>query len=95
MFGKKKCKILKDIRQQIAQDNNIPLESPECNHQGDCSGTCPKCEEEVQYLERLINPEYPAPYYTDFDPSLCGDVLMGYIQPDFDEKDNLFDISDM
>lgn len=51
MNGKHKCKILKQIRRQIAQANDIAYITSECKHQGDCPGTCPKCEAEVRYLE--------------------------------------------
>lgn len=51
MNGKKKCKILKEIRKQIAKDNDIAFVTSECKHQGNCKGTCPKCEWEVRYLE--------------------------------------------
>lgn len=54
MNGKSKCKILKDIRKQIAADNDISYVTSECKHQGDCLGTCPKCEAEVQYLENEL-----------------------------------------
>lgn len=54
MNGKSKCKILKDIRRQIAQDNDIEYVTSECKYQGDCSGTCPKCESEVRYLEQEL-----------------------------------------
>ena len=52
--GKKRCKILKEIRKQIAENNDIEFITSECKHQGDCLGTCPKCEEEVRYLEREL-----------------------------------------
>ena len=51
MNGKKKCKILKEIRKQIAKDNDIAFVTSECKHKGNCKGTCPKCEWEVRYLE--------------------------------------------
>lgn len=54
MNGKSKCKILKDIRKQIARENDIALVISECRYQGDCSGTCPKCEAEVRYLEQEL-----------------------------------------
>ena len=54
MNGKSKCKILKDIRRQIAQDNDIAYVTSECKYQGDCSGTCPKCEAELRYLEEEL-----------------------------------------
>ena len=53
--GKKICKTLKEIRLQVARANDIPYEPTECNHKGDCLGTCPKCEEEVRYIEHQLN----------------------------------------
>ena len=52
--GKNTCKILKEIRKQIAAENDIKLVIEECTYQGDCLGTCPKCETEVRYLEREL-----------------------------------------
>ena len=52
--GKQTCKILKEIRKQIAEENDIKLVIEECAYQGDCLGTCPKCEAEVRYLEREL-----------------------------------------
>ena len=49
--GKSTCKLLKDIRQQIADANGISYQPKECQHKGDCAGTCPACEEEIRYLE--------------------------------------------
>ncbi len=54
MNGKNKCKILKDIRRQIAVQNDIEYVTSECKYQGECSGTCPKCEAEVRYLEEQL-----------------------------------------
>lgn len=54
MNGKTRCKILKDIRRQIAENNDISYVTSECKYQGDCKGTCPKCESEVRYLEREL-----------------------------------------
>lgn len=54
MKGKKRCKILKQIRKQIADANGIEYAISECPHKGDCAGTCPKCESEVAYLEREL-----------------------------------------
>jgi hypothetical protein len=53
--GKKICKTLKEIRLQVAKANDIPYEPTECKHKGDCAGTCPKCEEEVRYIEQQLN----------------------------------------
>ena len=52
--GKEKCKALKQIRKQIADNNDINYVIEECKHKGKCKGTCPKCEAEVRYLEREL-----------------------------------------
>lgn len=52
--GKTRCKILKEIRKQIAAANDIKLVIKECTYQGDCTGTCPHCEAEVSFLEREL-----------------------------------------
>ncbi len=52
--GKRTCRILKDIRRQIAEANDIEFITSECRYKGDCFGTCPKCEAEVLYLEQQL-----------------------------------------
>ena len=52
--GKSTCKLLKGIRQQIADANGISYYPKECHYEGDCAGTCPACEEEIRYLEREL-----------------------------------------
>ncbi len=52
--GKQTCRILKEIRRQIAEANDIKLITSECTFRGDCLGTCPKCEAEVSYLEQQL-----------------------------------------
>lgn len=53
--GKDICEQLKAIRRDIAQENDIPLDIPECNYKGECDGTCPRCEAELQYLEQELS----------------------------------------
>ena len=53
-YGKEKCRILKEIRAEIARHNEIEWVVSECKHQGDCKGTCPKCEQEVRRLEAAL-----------------------------------------
>ncbi len=48
------CRILKEIRRQIAEANDIEYVTSECRYQGECAGTCPKCEAEVRYLESRL-----------------------------------------
>ncbi|MBR5374458.1 MAG: hypothetical protein IK131_07290 [Paludibacteraceae bacterium] len=55
MFGKEKCKYLREIRKKIALENDIALVTSECTFKGECKGTCPKCEAEVRYLEQVLD----------------------------------------
>ncbi len=52
--GKSTCKLLKSIRQQIADANGISYQPKECHYEGECAGTCPACEAEIRYLEREL-----------------------------------------
>ena len=58
MRGKDKCKLLKQIRKQIAEENDIPYVVEECKHKGECKGTCPKCEADLRMLERELSLRY-------------------------------------
>jgi len=52
--GKEICKTLKGIRQEIADKNEIEYFSSECHFDGECQGTCPKCEAELKYIENEL-----------------------------------------
>lgn len=52
--GKRICETLKGIRRDIAVANEIDYSPTECTHEGDCTGTCPKCESETRWLERQL-----------------------------------------
>lgn len=53
--GKKVCNVLKEIRQEIADKNFIEYTTSECHFDGECQGTCPKCEAELKYLENELH----------------------------------------
>ncbi len=53
--GKSICSVLKTIRKQIADTNEIKYEPRECHYEGECRGTCPACEAEVRYIERELD----------------------------------------
>ncbi len=53
--GKKKCNILREIRRSVAEANEIPYYSEDCTFEGACPGTCPKCDEEIKYLQRKLD----------------------------------------
>ncbi len=53
--GKDICKRLKEVRREIARANDIEYITSECRFKGECTGTCPKCEAEVRYLEEQLS----------------------------------------
>ena len=53
-YGRTVCDKLKEIRLDIANKNDILLETSECHFDGECQGTCPKCEAEVRLLENEL-----------------------------------------
>ena len=53
--GKTICSVLKTIRKQVADANEIKYEPRECHYEGECRGTCPACEAEVRYIERELD----------------------------------------
>lgn len=54
MKGKEKCNLLNELRQKIADENNIDFHIEKCTFEGECTGTCPKCEAELEYLENEL-----------------------------------------
>lgn len=52
--GKEKCEILKAIRTQIAQKYGLDYTPSVCNNDGDCIGTCTKCEAELADLQKQL-----------------------------------------
>lgn len=53
--GKKTCEKLKDLRKQVAEANGIEYEPAECTYEGDCPGTCPRCDAELADLQRQLD----------------------------------------
>lgn len=53
-LGKKLCEGLRKVRVKIAELNGIKYSPKECNHEGDCEGTCPVCEIEAAYIEQKL-----------------------------------------
>ena len=56
MDGRSKCKILRGIRQRIADINGIIYEPYPCSiNNNDCKGTCPQCDKEVECIIHNIS----------------------------------------
>lgn len=49
-----RCDRLKKIRRAIADKLGIDLHQVECTYEGDCTGTCPKCEQEENRLNKEL-----------------------------------------
>lgn len=52
--GKSICMRLKQVRCKIAERYGIAYQPHECTFQGYCIGTCPRCEQEVDMLDKEI-----------------------------------------
>ena len=50
MYGKSLCKILKNIRVEKAKELGIDYEPTLCTNTNACSGTCPICEKELEFI---------------------------------------------
>ena len=75
--GKEVCAYLRSIRNDLAKANNISFESEPCDFEGDCAGTCEKCDQEAAYLRDELSkiPEkkrkYPEHTLEDWIKALC------------------------
>ena len=54
MTGREKCRALRELRDEIARQNGIEIFREECTYEGECTGTCPKCEAEAEALSRAL-----------------------------------------
>ncbi len=51
---RKKCDHLKEIRKNMADSLGVELNQTVCTYEGDCKGTCPKCEKEERTLAKAL-----------------------------------------
>lgn len=51
---RKKCDHLKQVRKNVADSLGIDLKQTVCTYEGDCKGTCPKCEYEEKVLSKAL-----------------------------------------
>ena len=51
---RKKCDHLKQIRKNVADAVGVDLKQTECTYEGDCKGTCPKCQQEEKTLAKAL-----------------------------------------
>lgn len=56
MTGKEKCAYLKRLREKIARKYGLSgFEFTECSFQGECAGTCPACESDLERLSSSVS----------------------------------------
>lgn len=51
---REKCDHLKQIRKSVADSLGVDLKQTVCNFEGECSGTCPKCQQEEKKLSKVL-----------------------------------------
>lgn len=94
IYGKNICRVLKEIRKVAAEVNDIEYEPSECHFEGDCPGTCPKCDEELKMLTEQLQirktngtfREIPrqdllfvgSKIHIDTPPTLVGDIIPNF-----------------
>ena len=54
MDGREKCRMLRELRDDIARQNGIEIFREACTYEGECSGTRPKCDAETEALSRAL-----------------------------------------
>lgn len=54
MDHKERCKQLKQMRKEMADKIGLDLHQTECTYAGECSGTCPKCQQEEKKLNKAL-----------------------------------------
>ena len=83
--GRKKCEVLRKIRESLVDANDLDVEIVECYRIGDCSGTCPACEAEMEQIaeqlgDKAMNGEEV------YVPTIYADERYGEIFREFKEK---------
>lgn len=60
---------------KIAEENGITYVPAECHHEGDCPGTCPRCDAELRYLKNEINKKHGKSAKPSIAASAIGGIL--------------------
>ncbi len=55
MNGIEKCRLLREIRKRLCEENGLPFTEEECpNEHPGCRGTCPSCELHLLSLNKML-----------------------------------------
>lgn len=85
--GKYVCKKLKEIRKLVAEKIGGEFDDTPCSYEGDCLGTCPKCDAELKALTSLL--------YKKVEEGVFSEEELSYLFGDVYTEDNEKDISDV
>ena len=80
---KEQCDILKVKRKKLADELGIDLNQSECTFDGDCLGTCPKCQEEEKILNDVLLGK-TEDKNNNVDTSFLGPKVMGKFVSNYD-----------
>lgn len=81
--GKDKCELLKSIRAYIAEKYGVDYTPSVCQHEGDCPGSCPKCDSELQDIQAQLKAKGIADIQTDEKLSA---MVKEYVQTTMDTR---------
>ena len=54
LYGKDKCRYLKDLRRNLCEGHGLSVEIADCNVTEECIGTCPRCEYELKQINKEL-----------------------------------------
>lgn len=95
---KQKCDKLKQVRKEIADKIGVDLHQKECTFSGECTGTCPKCKQEEDILNKALLKKVGIAALSagvTFSLTACGtkpnpdDLIMGIATPEIETTEPL------
>lgn len=95
---KQKCDKLKQVRKEIADKIGVDLHQKECTFSGECTGTCPKCKQEEDILNKALLRKVGIAALSagvTFSLTACGtkpnpdDLIMGIATPEIETVEPL------
>lgn len=89
--GREKCEILKAIRAYVANRYGIEYTPSECNHEGECRGTCPKCDAELEKIQAELEKKGVSDISKD---TKLSEMMEEYLSRNNEEDDDLFHAPD-
>lgn len=91
MNGKDKCNLLREIRRRITEQYGLTYQPVECHHEGNCAGTCPQCDAELQNLQKQLKEK--GIENIELDRQM--EEMVRNLNPGGDTDNNLIDLGDV